>query len=140
MKKKIDVRQKQKQKQKCNFHNTIIIFSKQYIIMYDALHTMLLVILLVVTETSAQFFLKQSTHPAHFYKYYISAMLFAVVAYIYRLTLINIGSLAVANVIWQISTIILVTIMSVVVFKETLSIYQYLGLFFSMMGLLFISL
>ena len=108
--------------------------------MYDALHTMLLVILLVVTETSAQFFLKQSTHPAHFYKYYISAMLFAVVAYIYRLTLINIGSLAVANVIWQISTIILVTIMSVVVFKETLSIDQYLGLFFSMMGLLFISL
>ena len=108
--------------------------------MYDALHTMLLVILLVVTETSAQFFLKQSTHPAHFYKYYISALLFAVVAYIYRMTLINIGSLAVANVIWQISTIILVTIMSVVVFKETLSIYQYLGLFFSMMGLLFISL
>jgi len=140
MKKKIDVRQKQKQKQKCNFHITIIIFSKQYIIMYNTLFTVIIVIMLVVTETAAQYFLKQSTMPNHFSKYYISALLFVVVAYLYRLTIMHIGNLAVSNVIWQISTIILVTIMSVVVFKETLSIYQYLGLFFSMMGLLFISL
>ena len=69
----------------------------------------------------------------------IGGLLFVLAAYIYRQTIISIGNLSIANIIWQVATILLVTLLSVCVFKETLTSNQWLGIGLVIIGIVLIT-
>jgi len=101
--------------------------------------TTVMVALLVSTETTAQYFIKKSIDPPDNRLFLIGGLLFVLAAYIYRQTIISIGNLSIANIIWQVATILLVTLLSVCVFKETLTSNQWLGIGLVIIGIVLIT-
>lgn len=101
--------------------------------------TTVMVALLVSTETTAQYFIKKSIDPPDNRLFLIGGLLFVLAAYIYRQTIISIGNLSIANIIWQVATILLVTLLSVCVFKETLTLNQWLGIGLVIIGIVLIT-
>lgn len=100
----------------------------------------IIIILLVIVETLAQTSCEQAASLVKNNKYFfISAgiFLYGLVGYLYYLALQQKISLAIANIIWQISTIIIVTLVSVFFFKQPISKKEIIGIVIVIIGCLF---
>ena len=72
--------------------------------------------------------------------YYIfGILLYGIVAYILYRILIH-GKLAITNALWNATTVILVTLVGVFYFKEELNKYEYIGIFFAILAVIFMEM
>ena len=63
---------------------------------------------------------------------------FGVLGYI-LFNIFNLGSMAVTNAIWDILSIIIITIIAITLFEEKIDIYHGIGLFFAILALLLVN-
>lgn len=89
-----------------------------------------LLLSLIVTEAIAETLLKKD-------KVFIGILLYSLVAYLFYLFLKNFkGSFSRANILWQSLNILLVTFVSILMFKTKLTIKQWSGIFMIVVGLI----
>lgn len=97
----------------------------------------ILILILIIIDVISTGIIKQSaTHMNH---YYLLGMLgFFISGYVLYL-LLDMGTLAVINATWDILSIILISIIGIIYFKESYNIYHMTGLFFAFISLFFIN-
>jgi len=97
----------------------------------------ILIFLLIFIDVISTGIIKQSaTNMNH---YYLFGMLgFFISGYILYL-LLDLGDLAVINATWDILSIILISILGIIYFKESYNIYHITGLFLAFISLFFIN-
>ena len=93
----------------------------------------LLLILLVVVEAGAMSSIEYGANN-HNNIYILGILLYLLVGYILYLILIH-NDLAITNAKWNILSIILVTSIGIIGFKENLSIYEKFGLVFAILSI-----
>lgn len=91
--------------------------------------------LLVFLETIAASLLKEYTLNKTTWKLILAILIYPLVAYIFS-TIIASRGLSVANAMWQISTLVIISLWGVIYYKEKLSNMEMLGLCFGVIGLL----
>jgi len=99
-----------------------------------------LVILLIITETLAQTSCEQAASMIKNKKYLFifgGIILYGFVGFLYYLILESKVSLAIANIIWQTMTIIIVTLVSVFYFKQPISKKEIMGIIIVIIGSFF---
>jgi len=99
-----------------------------------------LVILLIITETLAQTSCEQAASMIKNKKYLFifgGIILYGFVGFLYYLILESKVSLAIANIIWQTMTIIIVTLISVFYFKQPISKKEIMGIIIVIIGSFF---
>tara|TARA_Y100000816_G_C25967943_1_gene505110 strand:+ start:166 stop:552 length:387 start_codon:yes stop_codon:yes gene_type:complete len=99
-----------------------------------------LVILLIITETLAQTSCEQAASMIKNKKYLFifgGIILYGFVGFLYYLILESRVSLAIANIIWQTMTIIIVTLVSVFYFKQPISKKEIMGIIIVIIGSFF---
>lgn len=96
-------------------------------------HNVLLLILLVIVEAIAMSTIEYGTN--HKSKVYIiGILLYLLVGYILYLVLVQ-NDLAITNAKWNVLSIILVTSIGILYFKETLSLAEKFGLGFAILSI-----
>jgi small multidrug resistance pump len=63
---------------------------------------------------------------------------YCIAGYIFYLILKTKKPLSKANALWNVGSIVLITLLSVIIFKEKIDIYQAIGLLFAFMSVVFI--
>ena len=99
-----------------------------------------LVILLIISETLAQTSCEQAASMIKNKKYLFifgGIILYGFVGFLYYLILESKVSLAIANIIWQTMTIIIVTLVSVFYFKQPISKKEIMGIIIVIIGSFF---
>ena len=96
----------------------------------------LLVIVLIILESFAMSTIEYSANNRNNY-FVVGIFLYILIALILYKILIY-RDLAVTNALWNVSTIILVTFISVFYFKERIDIYGKIGILFAILAILFI--
>ena len=96
----------------------------------------LLVIILIILESFAMSTIEYSANNRDYY-FVFGIFLYIIIGLILYKILIY-RDLAVTNALWNVSTIILVTFISVFYFKEKLDNYGKLGILFAILSILFI--
>lgn len=104
----------------------------------------IIVSLLIIIETSAQTacehaasIVKNTKLNEKYLSIFGGIFLYAVVGYIYYIALTSRVSLAIVNIIWQTLTIILVTLVSVFLFKQPISKKEIVGIIIVIIGSFF---
>tara|TARA_B100000035_G_C20965690_1_gene538646 strand:+ start:429 stop:782 length:354 start_codon:yes stop_codon:yes gene_type:complete len=97
----------------------------------------ILLLILIIVDVISTGLIKSSVNSMN--NYYLYGMLgFFISGYILYL-LLDLGDLAVTNAIWDILSIILISIIGIVYFRETYNIYHITGLFLAFTSLFFIN-
>ena len=99
-----------------------------------------LVILLIITETLAQTSCEHAASMIKNKKYLFvfgGVILYGLVGYLYYLALESRISLAIVNIIWQTSTIIIITLVSIFYFKQPISKKEIIGIIIVIIGSFF---
>ena len=102
-----------------------------------------LITILVITETVAQIFLERGAlelkkeHKKYLF-IGVGVLLYSFVGYFYYLALESKISLAIVNIIWQTMTIILISFVSMFIFKQPLSNKQIVGIIIVIIGSIFV--
>ena len=107
-------------------------------------HFVFLLLLIILCESSAQTLLEkanlitnQQDHKKNLFV--ISGIiLYAIVGFIYHTLLNSKLSLAIVNALWQASTIIVMTLISIFYFKQKIHSHQIIGIVIVTIGCLFI--
>ena len=94
----------------------------------------ILLIAIIAVESLAQTFLKNSIKHKEDIYLYIGIIIYALVGLIYGYLLKQGRSLALANAIWQAAILMIVSIISIVVFKEKLTSKQIIGIGLVLIG------
>ena len=94
----------------------------------------LLLLLIIATETGAQFFLQKMTKTNKKIFLLIGILLYAVVGAIYYIILNHGNKLAVANSCWNAGTEITVALIGCAVFGQKLTFWQIIGLICILIG------
>ncbi len=90
----------------------------------------ILLLILIIVDVISTGLIKSSVNSMN--NYYLYGMLgFFISGYILYL-LLDLGDLAVTNAIWDILSIILISIIGIVYFRETYNIYHITGLFLAL--------
>ena len=96
----------------------------------------LLVILLIILESFAMSTIEYSANNRNNY-FIVGIFLYILIALIlYKILIFS--DLAITNALWNVSTIILVSFISVFYFKERIDIYGKIGILFAILSILFI--
>ncbi len=95
-----------------------------------------LVIILIILESFAMSTIEYSANNRDYY-FVFGIFLYIIIGLILYKILIY-RDLAVTNALWNVSTIILVTFISVFYFKEKIDIYGKIGILFAILSILFI--
>lgn len=97
----------------------------------------ILLLILIVVDVISTGLIKSSVDNMN--NYYLYGMIgFFISGYILYL-LLDLGELAITNAIWDILSIILISIIGIVYFRETYNIYHIIGLFLAVTSLFFIN-
>lgn len=102
----------------------------------DYLYLYLLIVLLIILEVFAMTTIEYSANNRNYY-YIIGILLYMFIGFLLYKILIN-SNLAKTNAIWNVVSIILVTLISVLYFKEELTIYTKIGIFFAILSIIFL--
>lgn len=98
----------------------------------------LLIIILIILEAFAMSTIEYSANNRNKY-YVIGILLYMFVGFLLYKILIN-SDLAKTNAIWNVVSIILVTIISVIYFNEPLTIYTQIGIIFAILSIVFLEI
>ena len=96
--------------------------------LYMNIIIVLLLILLIITETSSQTVLKRFADKDSYWHLFFGIVGYSMVAILYGLLLRQEHSLVLVSILWQASTIVLISLVSVFLYKEKLSIKQIIGI------------
>jgi len=102
--------------------------------MNDRVKMWLLLVIVIILETATMTLLEYSANNHNNY-YILGIILYAITAYIFYRVLI-IGKLGISNALWNVSTIILITLVSIFYFKEELDIYGKFGIMFAILSVI----
>ena len=97
-----------------------------------------LIITIAIIETFAMSTIEYSANNKNNY-YIFGIFLYCIVAYILYKILVS-SKLAITNALWNATTVILVTLVGIYYFKEKLSNYQYIGLLFAILAIVFMEM
>lgn len=90
--------------------------------------SVLVLSLLILVESIAEYFINLSKTSNQLYYLYIGMITYVFVAYLFYLFLKLGTSFAVSNTIWQVSNIIILSLVSYFIFKENLTKIQWTGI------------
>ena len=96
----------------------------------------LLIVILIILEVFAMTTIEYSANNKNYY-YVIGILLYMLIGFLLYKILIN-SNLAKTNAIWNVISIILVTLISVIYFKEELTIYTKFGIIFAVISIIFL--
>ena len=97
-----------------------------------------LIITIAIIETFAMSTIEYSANNKNNY-YIFGIFLYCIVAYILYKILVS-GKLAITNALWNATTVIFVTLVSVFYFKEELNKYECIGIFFAILAVIFMEM
>lgn len=97
-----------------------------------------LILVIAVLETIAMGIIEDSANKNNMY-YLLGIVIYTLVAYTLYHILKN-GNVAITNALWNATTVILVSLMGVFYFEEKFTIYQYIGLGFAVLAIIFIEM
>ena len=98
----------------------------------------LLILLIAVLETIALGIIEDSANKRNKY-FYISILIYSfIIIFLYQI--LKTGDVAITNALWNATTVILVSLMGIFYFKEKFTIYQFIGLGFAILAIIFIEL
>jgi len=98
----------------------------------------LFILLIAVLETIAMGVIEDSANKRNKY-FIIGIFIYCIVAYILY-EILKDGNIAITNALWNATTVVLVTLMGVFYFDEKFTIYQYIGLVFAILAVIFIEM
>lgn len=97
-----------------------------------------LILLIAVLETFAMGIIEDSANKRN--KYFIFGILiYCIVGYILY-EILKSGNIATTNALWNATTVILVSLMGIFYFDEKFTTYQYIGLAFAVLAIVFIEM
>lgn len=96
----------------------------------------LLVIVLIILESIAMSTIEYSANNRN--NYYILGLVLYVIIGLILYKILVYRDLAVTNALWNVSTIILVSLISIFYFKEKIDIYGKIGILFAILSIIFI--
>ena len=98
----------------------------------------LFILLIAVLETIAMGVIEDSANKRNKY-FIIGIFIYCIVAYILY-EILKDGNIAITNALWNATTVVLVTLMGIFYFDEKFTIYQYIGLAFAILAVIFIEM
>jgi len=101
-------------------------------------HVWLFILLIAILETIAMGVIEDSANKRNKY-FIIGIFIYIIVAYILY-EILKVGDIAVTNALWNATTVILVSLMGIFYFDEKFTIYQYIGLGFAILAIIFIEM
>ena len=96
------------------------------------------ILVIAVLETIAMGVIEDSANKRNKY-FLIGILIYTLVAYILY-EILKTGNVAITNALWNATTVILVSLMGIFYFEEKFTIYQYIGLAFAILAIIFIEL
>ena len=96
------------------------------------------ILLIAILETIAMGVIEDSANKRNKY-FIIGIFIYVIVAYILY-EILKDGNVAVTNALWNATTVILVSLMGIFYFDEKFTIYQYIGLGFAVLAIIFIEM
>ena len=97
-----------------------------------------LILVIAVLETIAMGIIEDSANKNNMY-YLLGILIYTLVAYtLYQI--LKSGNVAVTNALWNATTVILVSLMGIFYFEEKFTFYQYIGLGFAGLAIVFIEM
>ena len=97
-----------------------------------------MILIIAVLETIAMSVIEDSANKRNKY-FIIGIIIYCIIAYILY-EILKDGNIAITNALWNATTIVLVTLMGIFYFDEKLTIYQYIGLAFAVLAVIFIEM
>ena len=97
-----------------------------------------MILIIAVLETTAMGIIEDSANKHNKY-FIIGILIYAIVAYILYIILKK-GNVAITNALWNATTVVLVTLMGIFYFNEKFTTYQYIGLAFAILAIVFIEM
>jgi multidrug transporter EmrE-like cation transporter len=98
----------------------------------------MLILFIAVLETIAMSIIEDSANKNN--KYYIfGIILYTIIAYLLY-NILKIGDIAITNALWNTTTVILVSLVGILYFEEKFTTYQYIGLGFAILAIIFIEM
>ena len=98
----------------------------------------LFILLIAVLETIAMGVIEDSANKRNRY-FIIGIFIYCIVAYILY-EILKDGNIAITNALWNATTVVLVTLMGIFYFDEKFTIFQYIGLAFAILAVIFIEM
>ena len=99
-----------------------------------------LLLLLVLVELMGEYLLYSSSKMNNSNYLYLGVVAYIIVAYIFYMILKRRNTLAISNILWQGSNIIIVSLFSYLILKEKLLTRQIIGIVVTFIGLLLVEL
>ena len=96
----------------------------------------LLIVILIILEVFAMTTIEYSANNRN--NYYLFGLVLYVIIGIILYKILIYRDLAVTNALWNVSTIILVSLISIFYFKERIDIYGKIGILFAILSIIFI--
>jgi len=97
-----------------------------------------LILLIAVLETVAMGIIQDSANKKN-KSFIIGIIIYCLVAYVLY-EILKSGNVATTNALWNATTVLFVSLMGIFYFDEKLDIYQYIGIFFAVLAVIFIEL
>jgi spermidine export protein MdtJ len=101
-------------------------------------HVWIFILVIAVLETIAMGIIEDSANKHNKY-FLIGILMYTLIAYILY-EILKSGNVAITNALWNATTVILVSLMGIFYFNEKFSIYQYIGLAFAVLAIIFIEM
>ena len=102
--------------------------------------TTLLFILLGIYESLINYNIKQCIETNDNFYFYIAIICSIILVYLFYYALQDIGNLAITNALFEVGSIIMVSFISYVYFKEKMTTYQIIGILFMLFGMVLVSI
>ena len=96
------------------------------------------ILVIAVLETIAMGIIEDSANKRNKY-FLIGVIIYTLVAYVLY-EILKTTNVAITNALWNATTVILVSCMGIFYFKEEFTIYQYIGLAFAVLAIIFIEM
>ena len=96
------------------------------------------ILVIAVLETIAMGVIEDSANKRNKY-FLIGILIYTLVAYILY-EILKTGNVAITNALWNATTVILVSLMGIFYFEEKFTFYQYIGLGFAVLAIIFIEM
>ena len=118
----------------------LIIYSNLNIIIINMHNKTLwfMILTIAVLETIAMSVIEDSANKGNKY-FIIGIIIYCIVAYILY-EILKSGNIAITNALWNAITVVLVTLMGIFYFNEKFTLYQYIGLAFAILAIIFIEM
>lgn len=110
--------------------------------MKNHISTIILLLILISTETAAQFFLEKYVHSPFWFSFVIGVILYGIVAVLYTYILHAFkhksNGLTYSNIVWNTGTTVSVTLVGWAIFQQNLTKVQSLGIFVTILGVMLV--